>query len=153
MLMLLAVCIIRDLFEVLQYTRHSTVAAASRPLTKYLAPSARNPARIVSDRTFHVSNGERRSPQVRMLSQHAPHQFVHLRAMSAHGINSHVRHTSMRFPSDHRKATRFWFTPHSRHCCWQRFSAQNAPLYVLCVAPLSPIPAWRHAWQRTFWWC
>ena len=73
-------------------------------------------------------------------------------AHAAHGINSHVRHTSMRLPLDRRKATRSWYTPHSRQRCWQRSSAQNAPLYVLCVAPLSPVPAWRHAWQKTFWW-
>ena len=32
-------------------------------------------------------------------------------AHAAHGINSHVRHTSMRAPLDRRKATKFWCTP------------------------------------------
>ena len=66
-------------------------------------------------------------------------------AHAAHGINSHVRHTSTRLPLVRRKATRSWYTPHSP----QRHARVRAPLYVLCVAPLSRAPAWRHAWQRT----
>ena len=73
------------------------------------------------------------SPEVKLC-------WGNMAAHAAHGINSHVRHTSTRHPLVRRKATRSWYTPHSRH----------RHVYVLCVASLSVAPAWRHAWQRTF---
>ena len=72
-------------------------------------------------------------------------------AHAAHGISSHVRHRPMRPPLDRRKASRSWYTPHSRQRCFC-FSTENAPLYVLYAASLMSVSDWRHAWQRAFCW-